>query len=95
MTLYEIINIPIYRYVTYAHILYDYISQKEYSNQVISTVGGHLIEYPGKLTTRESDLITEIFLWNSTISTPVAHYMGTDVKTFTWEHLCIGINTLI
>ena len=41
-----------------------------------------MIQYPGELTTRTSDLRTSKIMWNSTISTRGARYMVVDVGNF-------------
>ena len=74
--------------VTYARIVVDYLPQKDYPNQVRITVGGNLIDSPGKLTTRTDDLSTSKILWNSTLSTPDAEYACADVGNF---YLAIGV----
>ena len=71
----EIKTIPMDRTVTYARIVVGYFPQKEYPNQVRITVGGNIIDYPGELATRTADPTAKI-LWNSTLSTPQARYMG-------------------
>ena len=81
----QISKIPKDRTVTYARIVVDYCPQKDDPNQVRNTMGGNLIEYPGKLTTRIADLTTTKLLWNSTISTPGARYMCVDIKSFYLE----------
>ena len=78
----EIRRIPSDRTVTYARIVVDYRPQKEDPNRVRITVGGNLINFPGKLTTRTADLSTSKILWNSTLSTPDAKYVCADVGNF-------------
>ena len=51
-------------------------------NRVRITLGGNLIDYPYKLTTRTYDLTTSKLMWNSVISTPGAKYACADVKNF-------------
>ena len=51
-------NIPKDRVVTYARIVVDYRPQKADPNRVRITAGGNLIQYPGELTTRTTDLRT-------------------------------------
>jgi hypothetical protein len=82
MTIDEIKAIPKDQTITYARIVVDYRPQKKDPNRVHITVGGNLIDYPGELSTRTADLITSKILWNSTLSTPGAHYMCADVKNF-------------
>ena len=45
-------------------------------------VGGNLIDYPGELTTRTTNLTTTKMLWNSVISTKDAQYLCLDIKNF-------------
>ena len=52
-------------------------------------MGGNLIDYPYKLTTRTADLTTSKVMWNSVIITPGAHYMCADVKNF---YLCTPLD---
>ena len=75
MTHNKIRHIPQYRVVTYARLVVDFIPQKDNPNRVIITVGGNLINYPGELTTRTSDMTTSKILWNSIISTKGARFM--------------------
>jgi hypothetical protein len=74
-------NIPKDRTVTYARIIVDYRPQKSDPNRVRITVGGNLIHYPGKVTTRTADMVTSKILWNSVLS-PGAKYCCADVKNF-------------
>ena len=68
-------NIPKDRAITYARIVVDYRPSKQDPNRVRITAGGNLIQYPGELKTRTSDLYTSKIMWNSTISTRGARYM--------------------
>jgi hypothetical protein len=81
----DIHNISTECTVTYAHIAVDYCPQKEDPNRVCITAGGNLINYPYKLTTRTADLTSSKMLWNSTISTPGARFVTSDVKNFYLE----------
>ena len=85
----QIRSIPKDRIVTYARIVVDFRSQKEDPNRVRITVGGNLIQYPGKLTTRTANLTTSKILWNSVVSTEGAKYMGIYVKSF---YLCTPLD---
>ena len=78
----DIQNIPSDRTITYARVVIDYCPQKEDPNRVRIKVGGNLINYPGELTTRTTDLVTLKILWNSVISTPNARYVTADLKLF-------------
>jgi hypothetical protein len=82
MSIEEIKEIRKDRTVAYALIVVDYRPQKKDPNQVQITVSGNLIDYPGELTMRTTDLITSKIVWNSTLSTPDAQYMCADVKNF-------------
>jgi hypothetical protein len=66
--------------LTYARIVIDHCPQKEDPNCVCITVGGNLINYPFKLTTRTTDMVSSKLLWNSTISTNGARYAGAVIK---------------
>ena len=83
MALDEIPNIPADRTVAYARIVVDYGAQKQDPNRVRITVGGNLINYPGKLTTRNAYLTTSMVMWNSVISTRKARFIYADVKKST------------
>ncbi len=82
MTLNDNQYIPNDRKVTYSRIVIDYRPQKADPNCVCITVGGNLIDYPYKSTTRTIDLTTTKIMWNSMISTPDTKYMCADVKHF-------------
>ena len=75
-------SIPKDRVVTYARIVVDYRPQKADPNRVRITAGGNLIQYPGELTTRTSDLRTTKIMLNSVISTRGARYMTADAANF-------------
>jgi hypothetical protein len=68
------------RTVTYARTVIDHLPQKEDPNHVCITVGGNLINYPFKLTTRTADMVSSKILWNSVIGTKDAHFAGTNIK---------------
>jgi hypothetical protein len=78
----KIKEIPKDRTVTYARIVVDYRPQKADPNRVRITVGGNLIDYPGKLTTRTADITTAKLLWNSSLNTPNAKFACADVGNF-------------
>ena len=69
VTLDEIKNIPKDHTVTYARIVVDSRPQKSDPNRVRITVGGNIIKYPGEVTTKISDMMTNKILWNGVIST--------------------------
>ena len=66
----------------YDCIVVDYQEQKLDPNHVRITVGGDLIDYPYKLTTRTADVTTSKVMWNSVIATTDAQYACADVKNF-------------
>jgi hypothetical protein len=76
----EIRCIPTNRTVTYACIVIDHCPQKEDPNRVCITVGGNLINYLFKLTTRTTDMVSSKLLWNSTISNKGARFASADIK---------------
>ena len=49
------------------------------------TVGGNLLKDDQELTVRTADLTTLNVMWNSTISTPGARYMCSDINSFYLE----------
>ena len=75
----QVLLIPNDCVVTYANIIVEYRPQKEDPNRVRITVGGNLIIYPGKLTTRTADITTSKILRNSALSTKNAKYMCLDI----------------
>jgi hypothetical protein len=66
--------------VMYAQIIINYRPQKEDPNHVRITVGGNLINYPFKLTTCTTDMVSSKLLWNSTISTKGADFASANIK---------------
>ena len=78
----EIGRIPEDCTVTYAKIVVNFRPQKADPNQVRITVGGNLINYPHKLTTRTANLTTFKVIWNRVLSTENAHFMGINIKNF-------------
>jgi hypothetical protein len=74
--------VPKGKIVTYGRFVVDIRPKKSEVHRVRLTVGGNLIQYPGDVSTRSSDLTTSKCLWNSTISTDYAKYMCLDVKNF-------------
>ncbi len=57
-------------------------SQKADPHQICITVGGKLINYPGKLSTHTANLTTSKLMWNSILSTEGAKYMCLNIKNF-------------
>jgi hypothetical protein len=43
-------------------------------------MGGNHMNYPFELTTHNTDMVSSKLLWNSTISTPEAHFAGANIK---------------
>ena len=78
----KIRHIPQDIVVTYARLVVDFRPPKDDPDPVRITDGGNLIKYPGELTTRIADIITDKILWNSILSTKVARFMGLDIKNF-------------
>ena len=72
----EIRRIPKDRTVTYTRIVINHRPQKDNPNQVRITVGGNLIDYPYKLTTRTADMLSAKIMWNSVISMPGSNLVG-------------------
>jgi hypothetical protein len=66
--------------VTYTCIVVDHQPQKDDLNRIRITVGGNLINYPYKLTTRTADMVSAKIMWNSMASTPRAKFGGADIK---------------
>ena len=54
---------------TYARIVADYRPRKEDPTRIRISVGGNIITYMGKTSTRTADLTTSKLLWNSILST--------------------------
>ena len=81
----EIAAIPSDRTITYARIVVDYRKQKNDPNRVRITVGGNLLKDDQELTVRTADLTTSKVMWNSTISTPGARFMCSDINGFYLE----------
>ena len=77
----------------YANIVVDYRPQKEDPNRVRITAGGNLINYPGELTTRTTNLTTSKILRNSVLSTENGKYMCVDLHFFTLVRPLTGTNT--
>ncbi len=82
MTHDEVKHIPKNQTVTYARVVVDFHPQKADPHRIQITVGGNLINYPGKLSTCTADLTTSKLMWNSVFSTEGAKYMYLDIKNF-------------
>jgi hypothetical protein len=81
----EICHIPKDQTVTYACIVIDHWPQKEDPSHICITIGGNLINYPFKLTTCTTDMVSSKLLWNSTISMPTACFARADIKNMYLE----------
>jgi hypothetical protein len=78
----DIPNIPKDQPPTYAKVVIAYRPQKKDPYRVRITGGGHLINYPGELTTRTVNMTTAKLNWNSVLSTPKVRYMCLDIGNF-------------
>ena len=78
----DILKIPKDRTFSYGCIFIDYREQNADPNRVRITMGGNLINYPGKWTTKTSDLTTSKILWTSVLSTDGAQLMCIDINFF-------------
>ncbi len=76
----EIRCIPKDRTVMYACIVINHRPQKDDPNRLRITVGGNLIKYPYKLTTRMADMVSAKIMWNSVVSTLGAKFGGANIK---------------
>ena len=70
------------RDVTYARLVVALRPNKAVEKRCRLTAGGDKINYPFETSTRTADLITAKLLFNSTISTEGAKFMGIDIKDF-------------
>ena len=75
-------EVPADKRVTYARFVCSERPQKTEVNRTRLTVGGNLINYPGEVSTRTSDLTTFKILCNAVVSDDDACFMGIDVKNF-------------
>ncbi len=76
----EIRCIPKDPTVMYACIVINHRPQKDDPNHIRITVGGNLINYPYKLTTRTADMVLAKIIWSSMVSTPGAKFGGANIK---------------
>jgi hypothetical protein len=83
----EIQSIPKDHMVMYACIVINHRPQKNDPNRIRITVGGNLINYPYKLTTRTANMVSTKIMWNSMVSTPGAKFGGADIKNMYLETL--------
>ena len=94
-------KVPSHKMPTYGRIVVDIRPQKTEPERTRLTVGGNLIDYPGSVSTDTADLTMAKLIFNSTISTPNAKFMGIDVKNFylgtpmeTYEYMRLPLNII-
>jgi hypothetical protein len=75
-------ELPPKKKATYARIVANYRPQKADPYRIRITVGGDRITYIGETFTPNADMTTAKTLFNSTLSTPNARFMGIDLKDF-------------
>jgi hypothetical protein len=75
-------RLPVGRKATYLRIVASHRPLKKESKRIRFTVGGNLINYPGKVSTPTADLTTVKCLINSVVSTPSAKFMTADIRDF-------------
>ena len=75
-------DVPKGRKATYLQTVAKLRPQKAEEKRDRFTVGGNLIDYPGKVSTPTANLAVVKCLLNSTISTPGAKFMTADIKNF-------------
>jgi hypothetical protein len=71
--------------VTYARIVINHYPHKDNPNCVCITIGGNLINYPYKLTTRTANMVSAKNMWNSVIRILGAKFSGVDIKNMYLE----------
>jgi len=64
-------------------IVAAYRPEKDNPRRIRFTVGGNLIEYLGKTSTKATDITTVKILFNSVLSTDGARFITLDLKDFT------------
>ena len=69
-----------WRDVTYGRVVVDYRPENNNPYQIILTVGGDRVKYPGYCVTLIVDLTTVEILLNIIVSTLNAKFMTIDVK---------------
>jgi hypothetical protein len=82
MTHAKILLIPADGTTTYARVVVNFCPQKLDPHRIRIMAGGNLINYPGELTTKTTDLITSKLMWNSVLSTKGAKFMCLGIKNF-------------
>jgi hypothetical protein len=75
-------QVPKGRKVTYGRIAGGIRPEKKETHRTRLTVGGKKNDYPGDVSTPAADFTTTKVLLNSTVSTPGARFMTTDIKNF-------------
>ena len=75
-------NIPVGRTLTYSRIMFNVKPQKEDTIIGRLTLGGNIIEYTGKVTTKTADTTTFKIHINSMISTRGKRYTGWDIENY-------------
>ena len=78
-------QVPTNKTVTYARIVSEIRPDKPDPNRVRITAGGNLIYYPQDKSTPVADITTAKLLFNSTISTPGAKFLGLDIANMYLE----------
>ena len=98
MTPEDVKNMPAGGFMMYANIVVDFRPKKEDPNRIQITAGGNLIDHPGELTTRTTDITMSKLHWNSVLSNQRAQYMCIDLKNFYlsvpleyYKYMCIPI----
>jgi hypothetical protein len=74
--------IPPGRKATYLRIVASIRPQKAEPKRIRFTIGGNLVQYPGKVSTPTADITTAKILFNSVLSMPAAKFMCIDIKDF-------------
>ena len=75
-------QVPNDKKVPYANTICDYRPFKDDPYRVRLTVGGDRLEYAGDSSAPAASLIDSKLLFNSTISTPGAKFLTTDIKDY-------------
>jgi len=78
----KVTDIPPGKFAAYLRILAAYRPEKDNPRRIRFTVGGNLIEYLGKTSTKAADITTVKILFNSVLSTDGARFITLDLKDF-------------
>ena len=78
-------EVPQHKTPTYAQIVFDIWPSKTKKYRVWIIAGGDCVEYPYELSTLTVEMTTAKLLLNSTISTPNAQFMTSDIKKYFLE----------